>query len=238
MDLLLFGAFPYVALVVFVIGTIYRYKMGFKYSSLSSQFLETKKLYQASVPFHVGIVVVFLAHLIGFLFPSFYLSFGGSSLIVLETIGLAFGIIATIGLILLLVRRLNDVRLAVVTNKMDIVIEIILIIQFIVGILVAILMKWGSGWYASNMAPYLWSIFLLNPDVEAVASMPFLLKLHVFGAFLIILLVPFSRLVHFLVVPLHYISRPYQVVRWYWDKKVIRDANTPWEESVQRPKNN
>ncbi len=238
MGLLMFGAFPYVALVVFVIGTIYRYKMGFKYSSLSSQFLETKKLYSASVPFHVGIIVVFLGHLIGFLFPSFYLSFGGSSLVALETIGLAFGIIATVGLIMLLVRRLNDIRLSMVTNKMDIVIEIILIIQFILGILIAIGMKWGSGWYASDMVPYLWSILLLNPDIQAVVAMPFLVQLHIFGAFLVILLIPFSRLVHFLVVPLHYITRPYQIVRWYWDKKVIRDTNTPWEESVRRPENN
>ncbi len=238
MDLLLFGAFPYVALSIFVIGTIYRYKTGFKYSSLSSQFLETKKLYTASVPFHVGILVVFLGHLVGFLFPSIYLSIGGSSLVALEVVGLAFGIVATVGLIMLLIRRLNNVRLKMVTNRMDIAIEIILIVQFILGILTAMAMKWGSGWYASDMVPYLWSIMLLNPDIAAMSAMPFLVKFHVFGAFLVILLIPFSRLVHFLVVPLHYITRPYQVVRWYWDKKVVRDPNTPWSESVRRPKNN
>jgi len=238
MDLLLFGAFPYVALVVFVIGSIYRYQTGFKYSSLSSQFLETKKLYSASVPFHVGILVVFLGHLVGFLFPWAYLSIGGYSLVILEVIGLAFGILATVGLIMLLIRRLKSVRLAMVTNRMDIVIEIILIVQFLLGILTAVAMKWGSGWYASDMVPYLWSILLLSPDIAAISAMSIIVKLHVFGAFLVILLIPFSRLVHFLVIPLHYITRPYQVVRWYWDKKVIRDPDTPWSESVKRPKNN
>ena len=90
MDTLLFGAFPYVAIVIFVVGTIFRYKTGFKYSSLSSQLLEGKKLFSASVPFHVGIIVVFLGHLIGFLFPSVFTSMGGSTLVMLETAGLAF----------------------------------------------------------------------------------------------------------------------------------------------------
>ncbi len=45
MDGLLFGAFPYVALTIFVVGTIIRYRGGFQYSSLSSQFLESKKIY-------------------------------------------------------------------------------------------------------------------------------------------------------------------------------------------------
>ncbi len=79
---------------------------------------------------------------------------------------------------------------------------------------------------------------LFSPDIAAIVAMPLLVQLHVVGAFVVILLIPFSRLVHFLVAPFHYIARPYQVVRWYWDKKVIRDADTPWEESVKRPKNN
>lgn len=237
MDVILFGAFPYVALVIFLVGTIFRYKTGYKYSSLSSQLLEGKKLYSASVPFHIGIVVVFLAHLIGFVFPSFYTSFGGQSLVYLEIVGLIFGIIALVGLVFLFIRRITNERVQVVTNKMDLAIEVLLIAQFAIGILVAIELKWGSGWYASNMAPYLWSLFSFSPDVVAMAAMPLLLKLHVVLAFLIIFLIPFSRLVHFLVVPLHYITRPYQIVRWNWNKDTIRDPKTQWDD-IQRPKNN
>ncbi len=237
MDVILFGAFPYVALVIFLVGTIFRYKTGYKYSSLSSQLLEGKKLYSASVPFHLGIIVVFLAHLVGFIFPSFYTSFGGMSLVYLEVAGLIFGFLALIGLVFLFIRRITNDRVQVVTNKMDLAIEILLIAQFAIGILVAIELKWGSGWYASNMAPYLWSLFALSPDVVAMAAMPFLLKLHVILAFLIIFLIPFSRLVHFLVVPLHYITRPYQIVRWNWNKDTIRDPKTQWDD-IKRPKNN
>jgi nitrate reductase gamma subunit len=236
MDGLLFGAFPYVAITIFVIGTIYRYKVGFKYSSLSSQFLESKSFSMGSVPFHVGILVVFLAHLIAFIFPSF--SFGGSALVTMETIMLAFSILAVVGLSILFYRRMTNERVRMVTNNMDIAIEVLLLAQFVIGIFIAVSLKWGSAWYASDMVPYLWSIFTFSPDVAAVAATPFLIKFHIVAAFAIILLIPFSRLVHFLVAPLHYITRPYQVVRWNWDKKKIRDPEQPWEDVIQRPKNN
>jgi len=236
MNGLLFGAFPYVALTLFVVGTIYRYRVGFKYSSLSSQFLESKKFYTGSVPFHVGIITVFLAHFVAFIFPGF--SFGGSTLVTMETIMLAFSLMAVVGLVLLFIRRVTNERVRMVTNTMDIVIEVLLLTQFIIGIYIAVSLKWGSSWYASDMVPYLWSIFTFSPDVAAVSATPFVIKAHIVLAFLIILLIPFSRLVHFLVAPLHYIARPYQIVRWNWDSKKRRDPNTPWEEVIQRPKNN
>lgn len=236
MDGLLFGAFPYVALTIFVVGTILRYRRGFQYSSLSSQFLESKTFSLGSTPFHVGILVVFFAHLIGFIFPSFV--FGGKMLVIMETIMLAFSMVAIAGLSLLFYRRVTNQRVRMVTNTMDIIIEVLLLVQFIIGIYIAVSLKWGSAWYASDMVPYLVSVFTFQPDIVGISATPWLIKLHVIGAFMIILLIPFSRLVHFLVAPLHYIFRPYQIVRWNWDRKKIRDPEQPWEDVVQRPKNN
>ncbi len=237
MDMLLFGAFPYVALVVFIIGTIYRYGHGFKYSSLSSQLLETEKLFSASLSFHIGIIMIFLGHLLGFFFPSIFSSIGGSTLIILEIIGVIFGVLAIIGLVLLFIRRHTNDRIKVVTNRMDTLIEALLIIQFALGVSVAVTSKWGLAWFASDMTPYLRSIFMFNPDISAIVVMPLLIKIHIVLAFIIILLVPFSRLVHFLVAPFHYIMRPFIVVRWNWNPKTVRDANTSWND-VRRPTNN
>ncbi len=65
-----FIALPYIAAIVFLIGTIYRYRStSFGYSSLSSQFLEGKKLFWGSIPFHIGILVVFLRTLDRFYVP-------------------------------------------------------------------------------------------------------------------------------------------------------------------------
>jgi len=237
MDMLLFGAFPYVALVVFMIGTIYRYGHGFKYSSLSSQLLETERLFAASLSFHVGIIMIFFGHLLGFMFPSFFSSIGGGTLVALETIGVTFGVLAIIGLILLFIRRHTNDRVKMVTNKMDTLIELLLIVQFIIGVWIAIGSRWGLSWYASDMVPYIRSIFSFHPDINAVVVLPTLIKTHIVLGFAIILLVPFSRLVHFLVAPFHYIKRPFQVVRWNWNRKTVRDPKTLWND-VRRPKNN
>jgi nitrate reductase gamma subunit len=237
MDTLLFGAFPYVALFIFVIGTIYRYRHGFKYSSLSSQLLESEKLFPASVAFHSGIIIVFLGHLFAFLFPSVFSSFGGKALVFWETIGIIAGMLAILGLFFLFFRRHTYTRIKVVTNKMDTIIELLLLIQFILGVSIAIGSRWGISWFASDMTPYLYSIFSFHPDLSAVSVLPNLVKTHIFLAFLIILLIPFSRLVHFLVAPFHYITRPYQVVRWYWNPKTIRDTKTGWKD-IKRPTNN
>ena len=70
LNALLFGALPYVAIVLFLVVSIQRYRRDpFTFSSLSSQFLETRRLFWGSVPFHVGILDVFLGHLTGFLLP-------------------------------------------------------------------------------------------------------------------------------------------------------------------------
>jgi len=237
MDNFLFIAFPYLALIVAIGGSIYRYRAnGFSYSSLSSQFLETKSLFFGSLPFHVGIITLFLAHLIGFLFPGLVRGMIGSNWYVWETLGLVFAFSALVGIVLLFVRRVTNERLAVVTSKMDIFIELVLIAQIVAGILVAIEYKWGAGWFTSNMAPYLWSIITFSPDISGILALPALIQFHIVAAFLVFLLIPFSRFVHFLVAPFHYISRPFQVVIWTWDRKAIRDTNTPM--TPFKPKNN
>ena len=59
LDTLLFAVLPYVAFVIFLIGTIQRYRQQtFTYSSLSSQLLENKHHFWALVPIHFGIIAV------------------------------------------------------------------------------------------------------------------------------------------------------------------------------------
>ncbi len=242
MDLLnnfLFIALPYVALTVFLIGTIYRYRgTKFKFSSLSSEFLEGKKLFWGSVPFHYGIMVLFFGHLIAFLLSDVILSWNSSPLrlIILEVSAFIFGLSALVGMFNLLLRSKTNPRIDIITTKMDLIIELILLIQIFFGLWVAYEYRWGSSWFASVMSPYLTSIFTLNPQIDAVSSMPWVIKIHVSLAFTIVLLIPFTRLVHLLVPPLSYLWRPYQKVIWYWNRKKIRDPKTLM--NVTRSKNN
>jgi nitrate reductase gamma subunit len=68
--------------------------------------------------------------------------------------------------------------------------------------------------------PYLWSLVTLSPNIAPITAMPWMVKLHIIGAYVIIAFFPFTRLVHALVVPNPYLWRKPQVVRWYarWGK--------------------
>ena len=235
----LFIALPYIAIITFVIGSVQRYRVsGFKVSSLSSQFLEGRKLYFGSMAFHVGILTVFMGHLITFLFPTATLAWNSNPvrLIVLEVMAFTFGLSVLIGLIGLLLRRISTSRIRVVTNRMDLAIELLILVQVVLGCWIALGYRWGASWFASDLSPYLWSIVKLNPQTEAVTAMPPVIKAHIVGAFVIIGMIPFTRLMHFLVAPFHYILRRFQLVLWSWDRKRVRDPNTVW--TVHRPKNN
>ena len=236
----LFIALPYVAIVVFLVGAVYRYRAtGFTYSSLSSQFLEGGGgIYIFAVLFHWGILVVFLCHLIAFLLPQATLAWHSNTtrLIADEVVIFTFGLSVLIGMTALFIRRLSRPRLWVVTSRMDIVVELLILAQVVFGLWIALGYRWGYYWFASDMSPYLWSILALSPQIDAISAMPWVIKTHIVGAFLILGMIPFTRLVHFLVAPFHYIWRPYQRVIWNWDRTRVRDAQTAWSES--RPSNN
>lgn len=238
-NVFLFVGLPYAAMLIFFVGTIQRYRSkGFKVSSLSSQFLETKSLFWGTLPFHVGILVVFFGHLTAFLIPRGTLLWNSNPvrLIVLEVSAFVFGLSVLVGLLALLVRRMTNRRVKMVTTRMDVTLELLLLAQVVLGLWIAIGYRWGSSWFASDLSPYLTSLFMLDPNIVAVAAMPLVIKLHIIGAWLILAIFPFTRLVHLLVAPLHYIGRPYQRVIWNWDRKAIRDPATPWSKT--RPKNN
>src|SRR3990167_8533801 len=235
----LFIALPYIAIVTFVVGSIRRYRAtGFKVSSLSSQFLEGRRLYFGSMAFHWGILVVFTGHLVTFLFPTATLAWNSNPvrLIVVEVLAFTFGLSVLVGLTGLLLRRISNPRIESVTSRMDVAIELLILAQVVLGCWIALGYRWGSSWFASDLSPYLWSIVKLNPQTEAVNAMPPVIRAHIVGAFVIIGMIPFTRLMHFLVAPFHYIVRPFQLVMWTWDRRRVRDPKTVW--TVHRPKNN
>ncbi|MBI4411205.1 MAG: respiratory nitrate reductase subunit gamma [Deltaproteobacteria bacterium] len=235
----LFIALPYIAIVTFVVGAIRRYRAtGFKVSSLSSQFLEGRKLYFGSMAFHWGILAVFAGHLITFLFPTATLAWNSNPvrLIVVEALAFTFGLSVLVGLTGLFLRRISNPRIENVTSRMDVAIELLILAQVVLGCWIALGYRWGSSWFASDLSPYLWSIVKLNPQTEAVNAMPPVIRAHIVGAFVIIGMIPFTRLMHFLVAPFHYIVRPFQLVMWTWDRKRVRDPRTVWTQ--HRPRNN
>jgi nitrate reductase gamma subunit len=223
-DMILFGVFPYVAVALAVAVGLYRYCFDrYSYSSQSSQFLESKALFWGSVPWHYAILLVLLAHLLAFLFPSAWGALLGAPgrLYLLEVSGIVLGVVTTIAILVLIFRRAANHRVNAVTTTIDWFLLVALLVQVATGVAIAITMRWGGFWYVHTVSPWLWSLVSFSPDVQYLAEMPFIVKLHATNAFFLIALFPFSRLVHVVSIPLSYIARPYQVVVWYRQRKQI-----------------
>jgi nitrate reductase gamma subunit len=214
---------PYVAAISLIFGSIYRYSFhGFQVSSLSSQLLESNLLFFGSRPFHWGIIVLFFGHLIAFLIPSAVLAWNEVPfrLYVLEVTAFAFGIMAILGLTVLIARRIKSKRIRKVTTKMDVFVYLILSIQIITGLYIAYFFRWGSSWFALVLTPYLRSIFTFSPDATTVISLPIIVKIHIASAFVLIGMIPYTRFIHFLVYPFTYLWREKQLVIWNKRKNI------------------
>lgn len=207
---------PYASMVVFVAGLVWRYRSRMTISSLSSQILESRWLAWGSVPFHLGIVLLVLGHLAPVLMPGRWrlLVSNRSALLTVETIGATAGILTLVGLIILFVRRISSGAVRAGSTIADVVVLTILIAQVAAGLGVAMTYRWGSVWSIGTTTPYLRSLVLLQPDPALVAGVPTLMALHLAGAWIVLALIPFTRLVHMFSIPLGYVARPPQKVVW------------------------
>ena len=217
LNLALFVLFPYLAAIFAITIGIYR-ALGDKtaFSSFSSQLLEKDLLYKGSASWHYGILIVLLAHGVALIFPRIWRILGGSTLRLwgMEISGLALALLALTGLAILMVRRIVVVRVRRVTTVMDWALEIALFAEVGMGLLIALTYRWGSQWYLSTAVPWVISLLTLRPDTTYITNLPWLVKLHFFGAFVLIGLFPFGRLLHLATSRLSYLFRPYQVVIW------------------------
>ena len=223
-NLLLLVVLPYAAILLFAVGTIERYwRHPYSVTSLSSQFLEGRRHFWALMPFHIGILAVLAAHLLWLLAvkPVQWWNAEPSRLYAMEMAVLACALLALIGYIAVGVRRASDAKLRQVTSTADWIVYALLLAQIVLGVAVAVRHPWGSAWFTSLAAPYLWSLVTLSPDAGAMAALPPLVRAHVVLSWLLIAIFPFSRLVHVLSVPNSYLWRRPQVVRWRRRAQVV-----------------
>jgi nitrate reductase gamma subunit len=214
-----FGVYPYIALSIFLIGSLIRFDTDqYGWKSKSSQFLRRKQLVWGSILFHVGILGILLGHGAGLLTPMAVFEFLGIShgfkQMMAIVVGGMFGTACFIGLTMLLHRRLFDSRIRKTSSVSDIAVLLILFAQLTLGMLtIPLSLGHLDGEMMVSFMNYVQGIVLLNPQPELIAAVPAVFKLHMFLGFTIFLIFPFTRLVHVWSMPLGYIGRRYQVVR-------------------------
>lgn len=218
---LLFGVFPYIALAVLLVGCIIRYdREPYSWRSQSSQLLRRRQLIMGSVLFHVGVLIVFLGHLIGLLTPIEFFDWIGIShpfkQVTAIAVGGVAGVISLIGGMILLYRRLIDPRIRRTSSFGDIAILALLNLQLALGLgtILASLNHLDGAEMVRFMA---WAQGIFTFDTRAagyIVNAHWIYKLHIFLGLAIFLVFPFTRLVHMLSAPVRFIWRPgYQVVR-------------------------
>lgn len=223
LDVILFVVFPYVAVALAVGGTIYRYLTNqFSFTSLSSQFLENDIQFWGSTLWHYGIIPTLLIHLAGFAIPKVMALMHSTPemLYMAELAGKVLGIMALIGAGALFYRRVASSKIRVVTTPADWVVLVLLIFQIVLGLMIAFIYRWGATWYLHTVTPWVASLATFQPAPQYVASLPLIPKLHFLNATLLILLFPFTRLVHMVTFPVDYLWRSFQLVIWTRRKAV------------------
>lgn len=216
-DILLFVVFPYVALAIGIVGTIYRYLTNqYSFTSLSSQFLENDLQFWGSTLWHYGILPTTIIHIAGFTIPKVMAAAHGTPelLYVSELAGKILGIMALVGAGILLYRRLTSSKIRAITSPVDWVILSLLFAQVFFGLILAFVYRWGAAWFIYTATPWMDSLALFQPAPQFVTALPLAHKVHFLTGFLLFALMPFSRLVHIVTFPLSYAWRNFQLVIW------------------------
>jgi nitrate reductase gamma subunit len=221
LNTLLFGIYPYLALAVLALGSVIRYdREPYTWRSGSSQLLRRRQLMWGSILFHVGVLVILLGHMVGLLTPialfdMLGISHGAKQLLAIVAGGVA-GVMAIVGASLLVHRRLFDPRIRTNSRFTDTAIIVLLWAQLALG-LMTIPLSLGhlDGGEMVKFMSWAQGIFTFQGGAaDYVADVHPIFKLHLLLGLTILLLFPFTRLVHMLSAPVRYLWRPgYQVVR-------------------------
>jgi nitrate reductase gamma subunit len=220
-DVLLWVIIPYLAIAVFVVGHVWRYRTDqFDWTSRSTQLLDRRILGWASPMFHYGALAAVAGHFIGLVIPPSVTSAIGINESAYRWIaaipgGIA-GAVTLIGFLGLVYRRVTSDRVRRTTTRVDYLTYLLLTVLIVLGCW----MTFSHNVFTSHPYNYrpsigAWwrSIFYLDPNVAAASGAPLVYQLHAIIAWLFWAAFPFSRLVHAWSIPLQYVGRPYILYR-------------------------
>ena len=221
LDHFLFGLYPYICLAVFFIGSWIRFDRDqYTWKSDSSQLLRRGSLRWGSNLFHIGVLFLFFGYTVGMLTPHFmyeaFISAGDKQLMAIVSGGIA-GLLAFIGVSLLLHRRLTDARIRATSKTSDILLLWLLWVQLALGLATLPLSAQHlDGSVMMQLAGWAQAIVTFQSNaVGLLAGVSWVFKLHMALGMTVFLIFPFTRLVHVWsgFGTLAYIARPYQLVR-------------------------
>ena len=217
----LFGIYPYICLAVLLIGSLIRFdREPYTWKSDSSQLLRSGQLRLGSNLFHYGIIVVILGHFVGFLAPDWAVRWAldpRQHQLMAMVVGAIAGLLAIIGLSILIYRRVADPRIRLNSRYWDFAVVTMLWLQLALGLLtVPLSARHMDGVLFETLVAYVKGVVTFDSATAGLMlGVPLIYKLHVLLGFTIFLISPFTRMIHIWsgVGALAYLFRPYQIVR-------------------------
>jgi nitrate reductase gamma subunit len=186
----------------------------FSWNAKSSQFLEKNETYVGITIFHWGILLTLVGHAGGLLIPQAWYDAvgidGQAHTRIAFWSGLAVGIAAFVGSVMLLLRRITRERLKQTTTTNDFITLGGLIFVIGAGLFNVI---FGHFYLLDTIAPWIRSIVTFTPAPHLMLEVPLSYKVHILSAFALLAFSPFSRLVHIWSAPFFYILRPWIIMR-------------------------
>jgi nitrate reductase gamma subunit len=236
---LLWMTVPYVALISFLVGHIWRYRHDqFGWTTRSSQMYESRLLRLGSPLFHFGLLAVLSGHVLGIAIPASWTAALGVSGEAYHLLSVSFGTLsglATVaGLAILLYRRVTVVAVRQATTTIDKVMYLLLSAAIITGMLNTVGSNLiGGGYdYRSTVSPWFRSLFTLTPQPELMVGIPISFQVHALIVLVLLAGWPYTRLVHVFSAPLGYLTRPYVVYRSRDQHPGARRYARAWETSA------
>jgi len=218
----LFGIYPYIALAIFLLGSLIRFdREQYTWRSESTQVLHTGQLRLGSILFHIGIIGLLGGHAVGLLTPVWVwdtlgVTHGAKQLFAMAAGGV-MGSLCLIGILLLLARRLGNERLRAATTFKDKIVLLWILGTLLLG-LSSIFVSAGhlDGHMMVLLMTWAQHIVTFRGDAAGfIIDAPLVFKLHLFMGMSLFVIFPFTRLVHIWsgFGAVTYLGRAFQLVR-------------------------
>lgn len=225
-DNFFFVALPYITILLFVGGSLYRAFTGaktafrgklawsargdFLWTTRSTGFFGRASIGPAALSLHWGLIIVILGHLVGFIGGA-----GGSPLLVdfFRWFGMLGGVLLLYGASWAFVRRLLSPQLRAMSTREDYAVLLFLIVSTGLGLFHSVIQVAFGVSFA--VGPWFVSLFTFQPDAGLLAGASLLVKLHMITNLVFLAYLPFTKLVHVFSFPFAYFTRPYISMRSY-----------------------
>jgi nitrate reductase gamma subunit len=217
---LLFTYFPYMAGAVFLAGLVYRVATdGKDIQALSTQFFSNDKLLTVgSRLFHYGVVFVFFGHIFGLLLPEWsydWLITNEQKRVLAIVMGGAFGLTTFGGILMLLLRRFSVENVRKNSSTMDIAIVVLITFQILTGLLGTCETIRHDLDHYMNLDRWAQGLCVFLPDSwQYLTGATLVHQIHIFFGFLIVMIFPFTKLMHMVALPFRYLVEILNPKRW------------------------